>query len=171
MSCWSIAFRSGQASHGSVVGRVPAAAAAGGLLLLPPELQQRVAVVTGQERQRRQRRTREGRHQGQEDDAQGLPRRHHLHLRHRYAAATTPLASPTCSPSSSLRSFVPANFAGFHARPPLISSSSVSDLGVCHLACLKFWILFDFWGFCPILSSSLIRCKKFWLFIHRPLKF
>ena len=70
--------------------------------------------------------------------------------------------------SSLLRS---SNFAGFHARPPLISSSSVSDLGVCHLACLKFWILFDFWGFCPILSSSLIRCKNFWLFIHRPLKF
>jgi hypothetical protein len=27
----------------------------------------------------------QGRNQGQEDDAQGLPRSHHLHLRHRYA--------------------------------------------------------------------------------------
>ena len=45
------------------------------------ELQQRVAGVAGEERQR----AGEGRRRREQaDDAEGAPRRHHLHLRHRY---------------------------------------------------------------------------------------
>ena len=166
MSCWSIALRSGQASHGSVVGRVPAAAAAGGLLLLPPELQQRVAVVTGQERQRRQRRTREGRHQGQEDDAQGLPRRHHLHLRNRYDPLLLYLLTPLlllfapsfqqlCRMDSTPTFSHPLNLGVRFRRVPAILPN-----------------VLDFIYFLGFLSHVLvIRCKKIRLFNHRPLNF
>jgi hypothetical protein len=59
-------------------------------------------------------------------------------------------ASPACSPSSSHHFFIPATLQDF--TPPFFSD--LVKLGVRFgrvSSCLQFWILFNFWGFCPIL--------------------